>query len=290
MSSTIQVLVRGMTKMNRGKEICIGGIELSSKKHVRLVKNKDLQYEPFGSIKLLNVYEFSGEHYSSDNTVEDFQYKLIPKLINGISDTEIENLLNGVSSSSVFDHYKDIEFDKDEEVFVRTRYESQFPKITMGTFKDFKILDYDWDARSGEASIRVKFQDSQDNIFDLKYNDLQIYRYSEPLKKFVLKNSNEIEQFFNNSFKYCSLGLTREFPKKCQNCDSYKYIQDNRLKKIENPEKFGRIPDFKCNDYGHSSGCGWVFYIDGNNYANSKRVSYFRTRWLQLNTLIKADV
>ena len=290
MSSTIQVLVRGMTKMNREKEICIGGIELRSKKHVRLVKNKDLQYEPFGSINLLNVYEFSGEYYSSDNTVEDFQYKLIPKFIHGISDAEIENLLNSVSSSSVLGHYKDIEFDKDEDIFVRTRYESRFPKITMGTFKDFKILEYDWYARTGEASIRVKFQDSQGNIFDLPYNDLQIYRYSEPLKKFVLKNSNEIEQFFNSAFKYCSLGLTREFPKKCQNCDSYKYIQDNRLKKIENPEKFGRIPDFKCNDYGNSSGCGWVFYIDGNNYANSKRVSYFRTRWLQLNTLIKVNV
>lgn len=290
MSSTIQVLVRGMTKMNREKEICIGGIELRSKKHVRLVKNRDLQYEPFGSINLLNVYEFSGEYYSSDNTVEDFQYKLIPKLIHGISDAEIEILLNSVSSSSVLGHYKDIEFDKDEDIFVRTRYESKFPKITMGTFKDFKIIEYDWYARSGEASIRVKFQDSQGNIFDLPYNDLQIYRYSEPLKKFVLKNSNEIEQFFNNSFKYCSLGLTREFPKKCQNCDSYKYIQDNRLKKIENPEKYGRIPDFKCNDYGHSSGCGWFFYIDRNNYANSKRVSYFRTRWLQLNTLIKVNV
>lgn len=290
MSSTIQVLVRGMTKMNREKEICIGGIELRSKKHVRLVKNKDLQYEPFGSINLLNVYEFSGEYYSSDNTVEDFQYKLIPKLIHGISDAEIENLLNSVSSSSVLGHYKDIEFDKVEDIFVRTRYESKFPKITMGTFKDFKILEYDWYARTGEASIRVKFQDSQGNIFDLPYNDLQIYRYSEPLKKFVLKNSNEIEQFFNSAFNYCSLGLTREFPKKCQNCDSYKYIQDNRTKKIQNPEKYGRIPDFKCNDYGNSSGCGWVFYIDGNNYANSKRVPYFRTRWLQLNTLIKVNV
>lgn len=286
MSSNIQVLVRGMTKMNRGKEICIGGIELNSRKHVRLVKKKDLTFEPYGFIELLNVYEFSGDYYSFDNTVEDFQYNHIPTLINGFSDMEKQNLLDAASSISVLDHYKDIEFDKDKEIFFRTRYESRFPKITMGTFKDFKILSYYWDDRSGESSIRVKFQDSIGNSFDLKYNDLQIYRYSETLKRFVLRDSNEIEKYFNNSFKYCSLGLTREYPKRCQSCDSYKYIQDNRSKKIEDPEKYGRIPDFKCSDYGNANGCGWYFYIGGDNYTNSRRVPYFRTRWLQLNTLL----
>ena len=79
----------------------------------------------------------------------------------------------------------------------------------MGTFKNFKIIGYDWDDRSGEASIRVKFQDFNGDVFDLKYNDLQIYRYSQPLNKFVLRNSNEIDQFFNNTFDYCSLGLSK---------------------------------------------------------------------------------
>ncbi len=287
MNSSIRVLVRGMTKMNTGKEICIGGIELNSKKHVRLIKKKDLAFEPYEFIQLLNVYEFSGSFYSLDNSPEDFQYNQIPNKINGLTDSELNLLLDSVSASSVLDHYQDIEFDKYEDLYIRTRYSSKSAKISMGTFKDFKIISYDWDDRTGESSIRVKFQDAESNIFDLKYNDLQIYRYSEPLNRFVLRNSNEIEQFFNNSFRYCSLGLTREYPNKCPKCNSYQYIQDNRSKKVENPEKYGRIPDFSCSDYGSSDGCGWPFYIDGDNYTNSTRVPYFRTRWLQLNTLIK---
>ena len=287
MNSRIRVLVRGMTKMNTQKEICIGGIELNSKKHVRLIKKKDLAFEPYEFIQLLNVYEFSGSFYSLDNSPEDFQYNQIPNKINGLADSELNLLLDSVSVSSVLGHYQDIEFDKYEDLYIRTRYSSKSAKISMGTFKDFKIISYDWYDRAGESSIRVKFQDAESNIFELPYNDLQIYRYSEPLNRFVLRNSNEIDQFFNNSFSYCSLGLTREYPNKCPNCNSYKYIQDNRLKKIENPEKYGRIPDFSCSDYGSSDGCGWAFYIDGDNYTNSTRVPYFRTRWLQLNTLIK---
>lgn len=289
MYTKIRVLVRGMTKMNRGKEICIGGIDLNTKKHVRLNKNKNLSFEPFENINLLNIYEFTGEYYSYDDSPEDFQYNQIPKEINEIQNYDINNILNAVSSNSVLTHYENIEYDMYEEEHIRARYESKFPKISMGTFKNFNITGYDWDDRGGEASIRVKFEDFNNNIFDLKYNDLQIYRYSQPLKRFVLRNSDEIDQFFNNTFDYCSLGLTREFPRSCPKCESYKYIQDNRLKKIENVEKFGKIPDFKCNDYLSADGCGWIFYIGGNNYANSKKVTYFRTRWLQLNTLIKIN-
>lgn len=273
--------------MNTGKEICIGGVELNSKKHVRLIKKKDLVFEPYEFIQLLNVYEFSGSFYSYDNSPEDFQYNEIPNKVNGLTDSDKNLLLESVSSISVLDHYQDIEFDEDEDFYIRTRFSSKLPKISMGTFKDFKIISYDWENRNGEPSIRVKFQDADSKIFDLKYNDLQIYRYSEPLKKFVLRNSNEIEEFFNNSFKYCSLGLTREYPNKCPNCETYKYIQDNRLKKEKNFEKYGKIPDFSCSDFGNAEGCGWAFYINGNNFTNSKRVPYFKTRWLQLNTLIK---
>lgn len=293
MNVEIPVLVRGMTKMNTNKNICIGGIDLNTNTHVRLQKSKTLNFEPYESIQLLKVYRFIGRYNTHDKSPEDFYYSSIPVEDSLETGKSIDEVLDTVASKSVLDHYKHIELDESDMIFNENehqnviknpRYEKFLPEFSMGTFKDFKIIDFDWVVNSAEeSSIRVLLKDATNRTFNLPFTDLQIYRYSDSLKKFVLKNPQEIESFFKKEFSFCSLGLTRGFPNRCPDCNEYVYIEDNRVKKIGNPNKFGRIPDFTCSNFGTSKGCGWGFYIDGPSYRQPR---HFKVRWLQLNTLL----
>jgi hypothetical protein len=66
MYTKIRVLVRGLTKMNRGKEICIGGIDLSTKKHVRLNKNKTY---PMNHLRILIFYLYMNLQVNTIHTM-----------------------------------------------------------------------------------------------------------------------------------------------------------------------------------------------------------------------------
>ena len=48
--------------------------------------------------------------------------------------------------------------------------------------------------------------------------------------------------------------------KVCPECKQSDYIEDNREKKASD-EKYSKIPDFACSNYGESHGCGKVWYI-----------------------------
>ena len=38
-------------------------------------------------------------------------------------------------------------------------------------------------------------------------------------------------------------------------------IEDNRQKKADDPDKFGKIPDFACSTYNNAGGCGKGWWI-----------------------------
>jgi len=48
--------------------------------------------------------------------------------------------------------------------------------------------------------------------------------------------------------------------KVCPECKQSDYIEDNREKKASD-EKYSKIPDFACSNYGESQGCGKGWYI-----------------------------
>jgi len=44
----------------------------------------------------------------------------------------------------------------------------------------------------------------------------------------------------------------------CPKCFKSDFLEDNRKKKLEDPDRFGKIPEMSCNDYMDKNGCGWA--------------------------------
>jgi predicted GNAT family acetyltransferase len=49
--------------------------------------------------------------------------------------------------------------------------------------------------------------------------------------------------------------------KVCPKCSQSGSIEDNRQKKADDPDKFGKIPDFACSSYNNAGGCGAGWWI-----------------------------
>ena len=49
--------------------------------------------------------------------------------------------------------------------------------------------------------------------------------------------------------------------KVCPKCNHAGAIEDNRPKKADDPDKFGKIPDFACSSYNNAGGCGAGWWI-----------------------------
>lgn len=58
--------------------------------------------------------------------------------------------------------------------------------------------------------------------------------------------------------------VTVSTERKCPECNSSEWIEDNRQKKADEPQKFGKIPSWSCNKYpqGGKNGCGWTAWGD----------------------------
>ena len=74
---------------------------------------------------------------------------------------------------------------------------------------------------------------------------------------------NEIEQTKDKDLVEEVFGeVTESVVKTCPECNSPDWIEDNREKKAEEPEKFGKIPSWSCSTYQGNQGCGWVAWGD----------------------------
>ena len=69
----------------------------------------------------------------------------------------------------------------------------------------------------------------------------------------VLDEKEIVEEVFGE--------VTEVETKKCPSCNKSGWVEDNRPKKKEEPDRFGRIPDFTCSAYGESNGCGEGYYM-----------------------------
>ena len=56
--------------------------------------------------------------------------------------------------------------------------------------------------------------------------------------------------------------VSEKVVKQCPECNKADWIEDNRQKKAEEPEKFGKIPSWSCSTYQGNQGCGWVAWGD----------------------------
>lgn len=56
--------------------------------------------------------------------------------------------------------------------------------------------------------------------------------------------------------------VTEKVERKCPECAKADWIEDNRQKKADEPEKFGKIPSWSCSTYQGNQGCGWVAWGD----------------------------
>lgn len=68
------------------------------------------------------------------------------------------------------------------------------------------------------------------------------------------ENSNPIEEVFGE--------VEDKSPKTCVECNVQGFIEDNREKKEQDPEKYGKIPDFTCSNYKSNGGCGKAWWIN----------------------------
>lgn len=73
----------------------------------------------------------------------------------------------------------------------------------------------------------------------------------------VLDESNDEQQLVEEVF-----GETKDLTKNCPECGKSDWIEDNRQKKQDDPDKFGKIPSWSCNNYGDKEGCGWAGWGD----------------------------
>ncbi len=57
-------------------------------------------------------------------------------------------------------------------------------------------------------------------------------------------------------------GEVQDNTRNCPECGKSEWIEDNRKKKQEEPDKYGAIPSWSCSNYKEKDGCGWKAWGD----------------------------
>ena len=57
-------------------------------------------------------------------------------------------------------------------------------------------------------------------------------------------------------------GEVKDLTRNCPECGKSEYIEDNRQKKQDDPDKYGKIPSWSCSKYQGNNGCGWTAWGD----------------------------
>ena len=57
-------------------------------------------------------------------------------------------------------------------------------------------------------------------------------------------------------------GEVKDLTQNCPECGKSEYIEDNRQKKNDEPDKYGKIPSWSCSNYKDNDGCGWTGWGD----------------------------
>tara|TARA_R110002012_G_scaffold76587_2_gene193199 strand:+ start:1083 stop:1952 length:870 start_codon:yes stop_codon:yes gene_type:complete len=57
-------------------------------------------------------------------------------------------------------------------------------------------------------------------------------------------------------------GEVKDLTKNCPECGKSENIEDNRQKKQDDPDKYGKIPSWSCSKYQGNNGCGWTAWGD----------------------------
>tara|TARA_R100001463_G_scaffold7536_2_gene24044 strand:- start:306 stop:1196 length:891 start_codon:yes stop_codon:yes gene_type:complete len=57
-------------------------------------------------------------------------------------------------------------------------------------------------------------------------------------------------------------GEVQDNTRNCPECGKSDWIEDNRKKKQEEPDKYGAIPSWSCSNYKEKDGCGWKAWGD----------------------------
>ena len=57
-------------------------------------------------------------------------------------------------------------------------------------------------------------------------------------------------------------GEVKDLTKNCPDCGKSENIEDNRQKKQDDPDKYGKIPSWSCSKYQGNNGCGWTAWGD----------------------------
>ena len=81
-----------------------------------------------------------------------------------------------------------------------------------------------------------------------------IGKFLDLFEKLTQKKTDPVEEVF---------GKVKDLSVKIHpNCDTKTCaIEDNREKKANDPDKFGKIPDFACSNYNNAGGCGKGWWI-----------------------------
>jgi len=107
-------------------------------------------------------------------------------------------------------------------------------------------------------------QDQRDKIKLKIYNELVPDQLDVDIEKWSLEQVGMFMDVVEKELEVVdeiSVVFDTEILKVCPVCNTSGNIEDNREKKADEPEKFGKIPDFACSNYGDKNGCGKGWWI-----------------------------
>ena len=98
------------------------------------------------------------------------------------------------------------------------------------------------------------FKDSKLSKDVESWTNDDIGKFLDLFEKLTQKKTDPVEEVF---------GKVKDLSVKIHpNCDTKTCaIEDNREKKANDPDKFGKIPDFACSNYNNAGGCGKGWWI-----------------------------
>jgi len=154
---------------------------------------------------------------------------------------------------------KDVVIEQEDKALVEAKKE--FVKEVEDNPNNKQQLDHTVAAMIPDEKVRKKMMnDTYKDVTETQgfptniseWNSEQMSTYITMIEV-VSEDTSDIEKV---------LGEFKDITQNCPECGKSEWIEDNRKKKQDDPDKFGKIPSWSCNNYGDKEGCGWTGWGD----------------------------
>ncbi len=157
---------------------------------------------------------------------------------------------------------KDVVIEQEDKALAKAKKE--FVKEVEDNPNNKQQLDHTVTAMIPDEKVRKQMMnDTYKNVtetqgFPTKISEWtadQMNTYITMIEVIVDSSTDEelVEQVF---------GEVKDITQNCPECGKPEWIEDNRKKKQEEPDKYGAIPSWSCSNYKEKDGCGWTGWGD----------------------------